>query len=520
MAWPKGDEVLSKLRALGARVGQRVDHPLGDPRELRRMIDEIPGNNALRALDEVLGWLESLQGADDFPVDRLYEAVSSLDDVAQRHLRRLTRDYFFTLRMSGAEEQRLWEASHGFWTVLAASYERCLPSAGSQAKVADRKLPELTARLIVALGGILKWQQFRYRAAPGELWQRLGAALLIAESAGVATRTVSLNASLPGVSSPQLEFVKVVAFHASSMDSLLPLEIELAERLIAHFAAGLVFSEKATSDSVYWVDLVLAQPPRRLTRMPVRATPTQRFFKPGKAHAGIAALLIDLERGGDDVSRDINLGGQQDSRVLLPLLRHLASHLAPIPPQRRHGRHRIKQRVIVLPGLNNALGAFSGQPPGHAAGVAMESWVVEDVSHGGFGALLNAMPGEWLKIGALIVVQPAGGTWRLGIVRRVQRLDESAAHVGVETLAQMVQPADLIRRTASSYVAIAGIPALLIREDNEPGVIRAVMPSGSFDPRQVLDWSDDGQRVGLKPVELVEHGDDYDVARYRLGTTG
>ena len=150
----------------------------------------------------------------------------------------------------------------------------------------------------------------------------------------------------------------------------------------------------------------------------------------------------------------------------------------------------------------------------------MESWVVEDVSHGGFGALLNAMPGEWLKIGALIVVQPAGGTWRLGIVRRVQRLDESAAHVGVETLAQTVQPADLIRRTASSYVAIAGIPALLIREDNEPGVICAVMPSGSFDPRQVLDWSDDGQRVGLKPVELVEHGDDYDVARYRLGTTG
>ena len=45
--------MLNKLRGLSALVGPKVDHPLGDPRELRRIIDEIPGDNTFKALDEV-----------------------------------------------------------------------------------------------------------------------------------------------------------------------------------------------------------------------------------------------------------------------------------------------------------------------------------------------------------------------------------------------------------------------------------------------------------------------------------
>ena len=48
------------------------------------------------------------------------------------------------------------------------------------------------------------------------------------------------------------------------MDSLLPLEIELAERFIAHFLGQFEFPATAEHDCVYWVDLSLAQPPLRL----------------------------------------------------------------------------------------------------------------------------------------------------------------------------------------------------------------------------------------------------------------
>ena len=39
---------------------------------------------------------------------------------------------------------------------------------------------------------------------------------------------------------------------------------------------------------------------------------------------------------------------------------------------------------------------------------------------------------------------------------------------------------------------------------------------GSFDLRETLEWNDNGKRMQLTPVAIVEQGADYEVARYRL----
>jgi len=514
--------MLNKLRGLGRlAAGKKVDHPLADPREMRRIVDQISGDDTLRAIDEVAGWLESLDGVAGFPEDHLYDAVSRLDDAAQPHLRRLERNYLHTQNLSRTEGKRIWTTSHGLWTLLAATYERCLTAAGEKNRVGGhlrQNLPALTARLIAALAAILKWERFSYGQSTGELWRRLGAALLSAENAGVATRAVQLHANAPRVTSPQQEFVKCVALQAASVDSLLPLEVDLAERLIVHFMPGFVFSAVADIDSVYWVDLASAAPPGRLARRPAHPRPTQRFFKPGTAPAGIESLLNDLELG-HEVAADINLGGHYHARVLLPVVSHLATYLAPVPPQRRHDRHPVKQSAIVLHGLANAFGAFSGQLVARANGDPTAIWAIEDVSHGGFGALLDTIPGEWLKPGALIAVQQAGrDDWWLAIVRRHRRTGESEVRVGAETLARQALPAELKPRTTSTYAAVPGISALLIREGNAPGEVRAVMPGGAFDLRTTLEWNDNGTRVALAPVAIVEQTSDFDLARYRLTT--
>ena len=514
--------MLEKLRALTRIGGQKMDHPLADPRELRRVINEIPADNSFKALDQIVAWLESLQGVPDFPEDRLYEAVSRLHDAAQPHLERLARDYLHSPRLSRSEEKCLWTISHGFWSMLVVSYERCLPAVSQKIRggeQARRVLPALSARLIAALGSVLKWEQFHYVASAGSLWQSLGAALLLAERAGVSGRTVQLHETASGASSPQQEFVKVVAFQAASMDSLLPLEIELAERLIAHFSPGFVFSAAHKRDNVYWVDLALAEPPTRLARRPPDALATQRFFKPGTAHAGIVKLMHDLE-SGHDVPGDIVLGGQYDARTLLPVLRHLAAYLAPVPPQRRNGRHSVKQRVLVVHGLDYARMVYSGLFSGQGINLPVESWVVENVSRGGFGAVLNSIPSEWLKVGALITMQPEGGTtWQLGIVRRYHRLGDSEAQIGIEMLALQGTPVELKTCTVSTYATVAGIPALMICEGNAAGEVRILMPFGSFSPSEALEYEEDGQRLLLSPVAIVEQAADYELARYRRGTS-
>jgi len=508
--------VLDQVGNLGGIFGKKEVHPLADAQELKRIIAALPKDNAFRAVDEIAGWLESAQAADQLPIDRLYEATRQFDEAIQPHLRRLCREYLHTPRMSRTEEKRLWSISHGFWLLLADTYERCLNATAGGGRPAEQlktALPLICVRLIAALAAALKWEQFHYGPSANAIWARLGSALLRAEAAGVGTRPVQFGGS---ISSPVQEYQKVMVFQAASTDSLLPLEIELAERLIEHFLGGFIFTAQAEHDCVYWVDLQLAQPPLRLALMPAAAVPSQRFFKPGPAHAAICDLLKSLERG-DEIPADLKLGAQYYPRTLIPVLRHLAAYLAPIPPQRRHDRHRVKHRMSVLNGLVNAFVAFSGEFGGKPAGLQMESWVVDNVSRGGFGAQVNDIPADWLRVGSLVAMQPEGGeNWLLGIVRRYYRATESDARVGIETMARHACSVELRVRAASSYAAIAGTPALLLENRGEPGEVRVVLPPASFDLQESMEFSIDGRRCLLAPTALLEQTADYEVARYQL----
>lgn len=508
--------MLTKISTLGGLLGPRIDHPLADPKELRRILAELPASDGFKVLDEIAGWLESLEKATDFPPDLLLEVIGRLDEAAQPHLRRLGREYMQSSRMSRAEEKRVWALIRGVWSLLAVCYELCLKSAAAKGTLSDgfkSSLPLLCGRLIAALGAANKWDSFHYAPPSRALWASLGYASLAAEESGMASRPVQLYSQSLGTTTVVQEYLKVLVFQAASMDALLPLEVELAEKLIAHFLPHFIFGPEGRPDSVYWVDLAKAQPPMRLARMPKEISPGLRFFQPGSAQADMEKLAQGLE-AGQALSADINLGGQYSTRVLVPVIRHLAAYLAPVPPQRQHRRHAVKHRMGVAGGLASALAAFSDKG---AAEVQMESWVVEDVSLGGFGAVVMSMPAEWLKVGALLALQPEGGdNWLLGIVRRCYRDAENDLRVGVETLAKQVAAVELWPRNAAGEIVGSRLAALWIQDGNEPGEVRFVLPPASFDARERVELDQGGRPVLLAPVALVERTMDYDVARYRF----
>lgn len=53
----------------------RPDHPLGDAKELKRVLADLP-LDAFKAVNEIYGWFESLRLADDFRLDQLFDVVS------------------------------------------------------------------------------------------------------------------------------------------------------------------------------------------------------------------------------------------------------------------------------------------------------------------------------------------------------------------------------------------------------------------------------------------------------------
>lgn len=495
----------------------KSDHPLADPRELKRVLSELPADNAFRALDEIMGWLESCQGG-ELPALARFSVVRQLDEAAQPHLKRLARDYLHSPRLSRSEEKRLWTIIYGFWTVLARHYEACLDAAGQKDKNAEQlkpHLPLLTARIIAALGAELKWAHFRYGPVTDEHWVRLGRPYLLADSEGFSNKSLQMYPGQGGVASPAGEYLKVLVFQASSLDCLLPLEIELAERLIAHLLPDFVFARDSSPQSVYWVDAAKPLPPVRLARLPQEISGTLRFFQPGDAENRLLALIHDVERGGE-IPASLNLGGSYPVKTVLPVMRHLASYWAPVPPQRQHVRHRVKHRVAVLPGLVNAFVVFSPEFGGKPMGLPLESWIVENVSRGGFGATIQDVKGDWLKVGALLSLQPEGAeNWVVGVVRRYHRLSEHEAQVGIETLSRRVASVEVRPRAASSYAIAAGSPGLWLQDDNPQGEVRFVLPLNTFDVRENLEFDYNGRRVYLTPAMLLEQGGDYELARYR-----
>ena len=495
----------------------RPDHPLGDAKEVKRVLLELPLDNSFKAVDEIYGWFESLRSADDFRVDHLFDVVRQLDEAAQLHVRRLSRDYLNSPRLSKSEERRLWSMCYNYWGEVSSLYARCIERAARNPKdkgseVLKASLPLAATRLMAARATQLKWVEYRYGPIGEDLWRGLGQPYLAAESAGYAQKPVQLYPAQPKTTSVTQQYLQALVFYASSMDSLMPLEIELADRLIAHFLPGFVFSGDCLANSVYWVDAANGMPPIRLARKPEQLLPSLRFFSPGAAPQTLSELIRDVERGG--VPASLNLGGDYPAKVLLPVLRHLATYWAPEPPQREHLRHAVKTRIAVLQGFDDCFTVFAGNVArlGKERGAA--SWVVENVSLGGFCAGIDEL-GDWLRIGTLLSMQPEGGeNWVLGAVRRYNKDSETHASVGIQALSRRAQSVELRPRT-TGFSATGAIPGIWLREGNVPGEARIVMPTASFDVRENLEFVHEGMRYLLAPVELEEVGSGFEIGRYR-----
>lgn len=515
----------------------KPDHPLADAKELKRVIAALPLYNAFKSVDEILGWLESLSRVSGFRVDRLFEVIRTLDDAAQQHVRRINREYLQSPRLSRSEEKRFSAISQNFWRQLGDVYSLCVdrvvaalgrrdhrsPEEKQDAKGAEvlrPLLPLLAARALEALAQQLKWAHFHYGPYPAEFWGQLGALYLKVEQLGVAHKPVQLYPGNGAQVTPGQVFLRTLVLHASSPDALTPLEVDLADRLTLYFVPGFVFTPESRADNVYWADLAKPLPPARLAVDPL-LTPTLRFFAPGAAHGALALLLSRVERG--QVPDNLPLGGEFSPATLLPVLRHLYLYWAPVPPQRQSPRHPVHSRVHVRHGFEGAVDTFSG----NGGGDQEETWVVENISRGGFGARIPQIQGDWLRIGTLLVLQPEGSShWLLGVLRRYALDSERQAVVGVQTLARQAVSA-ILRPMVGGVDNLGGISALWLEADSEAPTrhdqwldeVRLVLPANTFDPREKLETTVNGRTVVLSPVERLEGGPDFEVGRYRLRYT-
>jgi hypothetical protein len=498
--------MLSKLFGAGG-----PDHPMADPREARRLLDELSASDPLKALDELAHWHESVSATEGFKPEARIQLLFTLDEAAQPRIRRIAREYLATPRPSRVQENQMWTRAHDYYRQSGHAYGRAIDAVLQGAKGADAAkplLPLLVVRALRSLAQQIKWLHLRYGPVDAAAWRVLNGVYGFAESRGIAEAVVpSAYPGAPGETSPRREYLRALVLMISSPDSLTPPELDLAERVIGHFAASFVLGPRPAPDLTHWTDLGLAVAPQRLARAPQPA-PGLRFFGGGAALTGMRSLIQRIESTGQ-VPPSLVAGVVPDAEATLDLLRRLVFRWSPVPPERKHPRHNVRSRLSIVhgyPALLAALGGAGSEPGAQEA----ENWIVENVSTGGFGAIIPQRKGDWLKIGMLLGMQPEGGNnWVVGMIRRVGRTSGQEARVGIQTLSRAPELARFSLRNREE----TGV--LLPAYGHGSGEAWVALRSGVFSPGQNLESQRGGRSYVYLPQGVAEHGDDYDIVRFR-----
>lgn len=500
-------------------IAGKPDHPLADPKAARQVINELRGGDPVARLDEATAYLESLLRVDGFRLAYLYEVVDLLDQAAKPHQRRISADYIGASRLTRHQDNRLWKSAADFWRALAQAYLRCLDlfqSNPKDARTFDPLMPVCCARVLRALGAELKWTSLRYGPVPQYLWANAASAFALAETAGVAGAPIRAYEISHGDTSVQQEYLRLLVLGASSTDSMHPAQVELAERAIAWFSRGFVLRSDRSDETTHYVDLATQRPPGRLTKS-VAASPNRRYFGISKARSEIVSLLrVVKER--DLIPESVRLGEMHSVPLVVATLEHLLRQLGPRPPARSHERRKSVVRLLVAHGyraVRDTVQRHERQEPMRP--IDIETWVANDASPGGYGATIRSLRGDWVKLGAFVGVKPEEGRyWGIAVVRRIYRETEQEHHVGLQLLAPAALPVDLVPTAASGGGNEPRRALLLSARPDENGEVDVVLEVGAFSSngRFVVQIND--RPYLLVPSQLVEAGDDFDHARFKV----
>lgn len=528
-----GETLWAKVRALArcpiapGPFGSRpkIDHPLADDKRVQRIIDGLPHHNAHQALDEVNHWLAALNGAPAFGAEQRYKLTSRFDTATRMYQARLLETYLALGDDNFAEEKRVWKTLTEFWTLLGHAYLTCVRqcAVGPIAPALRPQLRVLAARGLRALRHEVKCTLLRYGAVRNDLWSDCGTLLAFAEAGGDAMQPVTLYEGDARHTSAAHEFMRLTMFWTLAPTGLSPFEQDIAERLVLHLTDKCRMSAFQEDAFDFFFDTAGLHPPLRLVRSSPWS-PQTRYVEVAQARQALQVMHALASSGRMPPGVQFSAGAEPIA--VARVAAHVMLNWARQMPARAFERRKLGQPLTVVHGFQDVLGVIApawndgGNDRSDAAAAprAMrESWIVDDVSQGGYGVIVPAGAGEWLHVGNLVALRGAvDESWHVGVVRRVSAHTQNQRHIGIQVLSRA--PLAVQWRTLAG-AAREGKRQWAIQLNARPAgdssvdiLVRRDLLSG----REVLQalYPESATEVMLKPDGLVEAGQDFDWLRY------
>ncbi len=485
-------------------------------------LPDVPPVDPWSGLQHLSTRLERLAATDETSWGRAWELIERIDRAGRSTADDLLQKYLLgTQGSEDACDDRSWNEVTDYLDKLAEGYHWCLKLYERDAACTDGEaLARIAACAIGVSSARLKWAFLAYDPVAPAQWQALKRAYLLANNAGVAQHEVVLPGVTSDATTVEREFLKAMALAASSPGGLLPVQVEVAERLVAWCAFDFTLAPPSFAGAGYLIDLTTPDGPQR--RLPDRAlTPAVRVVVLSSGAATLRRLAAELDSGSvtaDDLGLDPRLSGQ----LLRGTVSHLLCQWGQATHRRRNVRSREAARAQVVHGFAAVAAKVVGASVQDAAAGDEENWSVENRGAGGLLALISRPYSRWIRVGALIAFRYSElPLWHAGVIRRVERVGSESRRVGVERLLTETSGVVLVPRFQSreGEPCADTVGMLLLDPTAVADQVTLLLPAATFSGSAPLQMYAGPRGCMLVPQELLESGRDYQIARYtRLGT--
>ncbi len=499
--------------------GGKSDHPLADAKRAKEIADEISAAEPVKALAEATEWLESINQAADFKIESRVNAIE-LVDMAARKLQQKVLDDYFTVGVDNKfQENRIHAAATKYWKTLGDAYMQCVAQIETAKSISSElkpRVPVVVARGLRALTQHLKWVQFRYGKIEADCWKNISTLLKHAEAGGIVEHRIELYPGMAPATSVRNEFLRVMMLWAASPGSLSPLKQDVVEWVAGHFADKFLLPPRPEAEFIYYFDLGKSSPPQRWTRQ-TPVNPAARYFDAGEALLAVKSLADSTAAVGA-LPSGVDLGPSRNMDIVVEVLRHLVTNWARALPVRASEWRDTAMQLSVVHSFEVVVGAIApelGDGLDFTEALAHETWVAENVSQGGYGAVVPAGKDDWVKVGVLIGVKnEKETTWSVGLIRRVKSDDYKQRRVGIQLVSRIALPIQLRSSGAGGRPHRA---ILLNAEPSASGSMHVLVPHNAFTLRDNIVGmygKDNERRCTLKPAGVLETGPDFIWARF------
>ncbi len=513
---------------------KRSDHPLDDALEAKRAAETLANAEPFHALGQISAYLDAIKTADKLRPLRGVEIVDLLDRAARVPQRRLNYDYVMLgRRLTRFQDNRIWSTAYDYWTQLAEAYRFCLSAYevgafGSQAL--KPHLPKIIARTTRARGQQLKWALMRYDAVDLKIWEDLRKLYAMAEACGVHQSQIQLYRAGQQDSTVEREFLRVLMLAVSAPDALLPIQIEVADRLVAHCAQGFQVQARLNKELLFAFDLATPQAPSRISSR-TKTSPSLRYFGATQAGKNILTPLITSIAHYKQVPREINLGIHPSVEAVLDTVQHLSKHWSIEPPRRSAIRKRRLEKVSVVHDYEEVVANAGGLFLEYPFVSNDEPWILENEGGDGVGALVAKPHGTWMRAGSLIAIRREECvSWSVGVLRRISADRDGNRQVGIQTICEGGTAVTLFpvssakdkpkkrHEVRDNALSEEGEICVLVPspEQTNSGQATLLIRQGLYVPATEVEMRAYEQRYLLMPLKILMRGEDFELAQFRI----